>query len=118
MSFFTMAHTFSFISLMSEYVLKPKLYPSYSLSFTLKQKTLLLQRITSFSYIFVLFCVSYFLKYYTSSASFLLLLLLLLLLAFMDERNISMLTQNILTSSFILIQKQKTYPIPKLYPFF
>ena len=95
---------------------KPKLYPSYSLSFTLKQKTLLLQRITSFSYIFVLFCVSYFLKYHTSSAAFLL-LLLFLLLAFMDERNISMLTQNILTSSFILIQKQKTYPKPKLYPF-
>ena len=45
-------------------------------------------------------------------------LILLLLLAFRDERNMSMLTQNILPSSFIFIQKQKTYPIPKLYPFF
>ena len=44
--------------------------------------------------------------------------ILLLLLAFRDERNMSMLTQNILPSSFIFIQKQMTYPIPKLYPFF
>ena len=74
--------------------------------------------ITSFSYIFVLFGVSKFFKFHTSSAPFLLLLLLLLLLlAFRDDRYINMLTQNILPSSFIFIQKQKTYPIPKLYLF-
>ncbi len=53
---------------------KPRLYPSYSSSFTLKRKTLLP-------------------------------LLFLLLLAFRDERNISMLTQSILPSTFIFIQK-------------
>ena len=71
--------------------------------------------ITSFSFVF--FGVSYFLTYNKLSATFLL-LLLLHLLTFRDERNMSMLTQNILPSSIIFIQKQKTYPIPKLYPFF
>ena len=72
-----------------------------------------------------MFGVSHFLKYRTSSVTFLLLLLLLrhlllllllrhlhlhlhlllLLLAFRDERNDIMLTLNILTSSFIFIQK-------------
>ena len=53
------------------------------------------------------------LKYNPISAPF-----LLLLLAFMDERNMSMVTQSIPPSSSIFIQKQKTYPIPKLYPYF
>ena len=37
-------------------------------------------------------------------------------LAFMNERNRSTLTQSILSSKLIFIQKRKTYPIPQLYP--
>ena len=50
--------------------------------------------------------LDYYLKYNTASAPF-----LLYFLAFIDERNSSMLTQSILTTSFIFIQKQKTYGI-------
>ena len=44
-------------------------------------------------------------------------LILLLLLAFRDGRKMNMLTQSILPSSSIFIQKQKTYPITQTKPF-
>ena len=76
---------------------KPKLYPSCSLSFTLKRKTHLL---TWYYFLFICLFFVYliFKKYNKLSATFLLLLLLLFLLhlSFRDERNMSMLTQNIL----------------------
>ena len=127
MSFFTMIHTFSFISLMSEYVLKTQTIPFLFVVFHFEAKdtTSPIVLLPFHIYIFLL-GVSHFLKYHTSSAPFrllflilpLLLLLILLLLAFRNERNRIMLTQIFLPSSFIFIQKQKTYPISKLYPFF
>ena len=123
-SFFTMVHTFSFISLMSEYVSKTQTLPFLFLVFHFEAKdTPSPMVLLPFHLSIFLLSVSYFLKYHTSLAHFpflnlLLLRLDLLLLAFRDGRNKSMLTQSILPSSFIFIQKQKTYPIPKLYPFF
>ena len=104
-------HTFSFISLMSEYVLKTQTLPFRSIPCLSWYYFLLIC-------LFFVQCFLFFKKYYTSFAHFPFLYLLLLrldilLLAFRDGRNISMLTQSILPSSFIIIQKQKTYI---LYP--
>ena len=59
--FFTMVHTFSFIDV-AEYCWKPKLYPSYSFSFILKRRTLLLPQYNIFVICLYFFGVSYFLN--------------------------------------------------------
>ena len=105
-----MVHTFSFISLMSEYVLKTQTLPFLFLVFHFEAKdTPSSMVLLPFHLSILLFSVSYFFfKSFTSFAHFpflnlLLLRLDLLLLAFRDGRIISMLTQSILPSSFIFV---------------
>ena len=103
---------------MSEYVLKTQPLPFLFLVFHFEAKdTPSSMVLLPFHLSILLFSVSYFFKKsFTSFAHFPfldlhLLRLDLLLLAFRDGLNISMLTQSILPSSFIFIQKQNI-----LYP--